>query len=261
MKVSLILPSFKKPVTLDLNLWSLCQFQTQFDLEIMVINDGVDDGTKEVCDKYKNKLDIKYLFSGQRNIEGTIYRNPCFATNIGVKQSGGDIIILSAPDLIYLNNVIDLGVSPLLENNKIMTTPEILYFDNTGNTLNYLLRNRNLNIPNDLMQEIQLDPECKRSIEMTYFIGLYKEEYIKIGGMDEDFTGYAGQDNDLMFRLQANGLSYFKTEAQMIHLYHTRSIVGSGTHFDHPEWLHNYNLLLERKGIINRNLNREWGVL
>ncbi len=79
--------------------------------------------------------------------------------------------------------------------------------------------------------------------------------------MDEDFIGFAGQDNDLMSRLQLNGLVYYKTQAKMVHLYHTRSIHGSGTHFESPEWLYNYNLLLERKGIIIRNKNKNGGII
>ncbi len=259
MKASLILPSFNKSVALDFNLWSLLQFKINYDLEIIVIDDGSgQDGTTEVCNKYKNRLNIKYIFAGQRNKDKMIYRNPCFATNIGVKQSTGDIIILSAPDLFYLNNVIDLGINPLVENKKIMTTPEILYFDNTKNTLNYLLQHRTNILPENLIKEIQEDLECKYSVEMTYFIGIYKEEYMKIGGMDEDFIGFAGQDNDLMCRLQLNGLSYYKTPARMVHLYHSRSIFGSGTHYEVSEWIYNYNLLLERKGIIIRNKNKEW---
>jgi hypothetical protein len=94
---------------------------------------------------------------------------------------------------------------------------------------------------------------------MTYFLSIYRNEYIDIGGMNEEMIGYAGQDNHLVFRLQLNGLKYYKTQARMVHLYHSRSIHGSGTHFEEPSWLYNYNLFLETKNEIVANKNKSWG--
>jgi len=261
IKVSLLLPSYKKSIMLDLTLWSMTQQKINYDLEIIVINDGIKDNTENICNKYKDKLNIKYIFTGQRNKNNIVVRNPCFATNIAVKESKGDIIILSAPDVLHLNNAIDLIVEPLLTNKKLMTIPDFLYMDTTGNTLNYLLENKNLSLPNNLLEEIKKHPESKRAVEMTYFVGMFKEEYIKIGGMDEDFTGFAGQDNDLMNRLQLNNLIYHRTKAEVLHLYHKRISCGSVLHYEIPEWVKNWELYQSRKGIIIRNKDREWGVI
>ena len=75
MKCSLAMASFNKSEHLELTFPSIVRQNLSFELEIVLINDGMeDDGTKAVCDKYSKKLDIKYVFSGGRNKNGLIKR-------------------------------------------------------------------------------------------------------------------------------------------------------------------------------------------
>jgi GT2 family glycosyltransferase len=92
-------------------------------------------------------------------------------------------------------------------------------------------------------------------------MGMYKKEFMDINGYDEDFIGYAGDDNDFVDRLSLNGLTLIHTDAKIIHLYHGGHNVHPGFHYDNPQWVYNYKLWQERKGIIKRNTNREWGKL
>ena len=48
MKVSILLPSFKRPELLNLGLASLQHFKPTVDFEIIVLNDGVLDKTEKV---------------------------------------------------------------------------------------------------------------------------------------------------------------------------------------------------------------------
>lgn len=258
--VSLIMSSFKRALLLDFGLWSIANQSINYDLEIIICNDGIHDNTESICKKYSKNLNIKYIFTGQRNINGLKSRIPGFALNIGVKQSQGEIIILSCPEIFHLNNSINLLITPLLNNNKLLSIPREIYFDDNGNTLNYLIKNKTINLPKNLLDEINKNPECKQAVQMPFFLGLYKEEFIKIGGYDEDFIGYAGDDNDLMNRLKKSGLTYHKTDSKIIHLYHGQRC-DSQTHWDNLEWVYNYKLFLERKNILIRNKDRKWGEL
>ena len=261
MKISLILPSFVRAELLELCLWSLTLQKINYNLEIVVCNDGLIDDTESVCNNYRKYFEIKYVFSGHRNtVNNLIYINPCFATNIAVKQSTGYIIILSTPELLHLNDSINKLIDPLLINKKLITIPNILYFDNTGNTLKYIKKNREITLPDYLMTEIQEDKECKRAVEMTFFMGMYKNKFVDIGGFDEDFVGFAAQDNDLMERLLLNGLKYYRTNSKIIHLYHGKRH-DSNCHWENPKWAFNYKLFQKRKGIIVRNKDRKWGEL
>jgi predicted glycosyltransferase involved in capsule biosynthesis len=86
---------------------------------------------------------------------------------------------------------------------------------------------------------------------------MQRQTYIDIGGYDEDFTGQAFDDDDFVTRLQDHGCKYRRTKARCVHLYHTRSGPGRSRK------LHEYNrkLFNARRGIIVRNVGREWGVL
>ena len=260
MKVSIVMGSWKRPKLLDLGLWSLTQQTINHDLEIVVCNDYLPDGTEEVCKKYQNKLNIKYVFTGKRNETGIKWRSAGYALNIGVKQSTGDILILSCPEIVHLNNTIDLIVAPLINSKNIMSIGTSVFFDDTGNTIEFLQKNKTLDLPKQLRIEIQKDVECKMAVQMPYLMGIMKQEFIDIGGYDEDFSGYACEDNDFVGRLKTKGLQYLRSNAEIVHLYHGKRC-DSKVHWDNPLWKKNYNLFLNRKNIIVRNKGRQWGIL
>ena len=262
MKISLIMASCNRPHLLDLGLWSIVQQKmTNHHLEIIVCNDGLIDSTKIICQKYEKKLNVKYYYTGQRNKNGIIIpRSPGFALNIGAKKATREILILSCPEIFHLNNAIELITKPLLSNKKLLTIPETMYFDDTGNTLKYLQNNVTLNLPDNLLKEIQKDKEAINSVTMPYLMGMIKQEYLDIHGYDEDFIGYAGTDCDFVERMKLKGLKHYRTEAKIIHLYHGKRC-DSRTHWENPRWVYNYNLLLERKGIIVRNRDNKWGII
>jgi len=260
MKTSILLPAFKRPHLLNLGLASLQHFKPVVDYEILVLNDGVEDDTEYVCKKYEDSLNIKYIFTGQRNLDGNIKKRvPGFALNIGIKQAQGDAIILSCPEMYHLNNSIDMISKTLEQNQKCMVIPNFVYFDQSNIVTQNLLKQAafDTNVNTSLLQGGNFG-SCH--CEMPYVFGLMKKELTNIGGYDEDFIGYAGEDCDLIERLKLNGLTYKKVEAEAIHLYHEGTNDG-GYHWNNPDWLINWNLLQERKGIIVRNIGKEWGTI
>lgn len=89
-KVSILITTFLRPHLLKWNLISLARQNIGFNFETIVLNDGLPDETEELCREYEEKLNLKYIFTGHRNLSGDmIYRVPGFALNIGAKQTGG----------------------------------------------------------------------------------------------------------------------------------------------------------------------------
>ena len=261
MKISLIIPSFNRPDLLNIGLWSLSQQKISHDIEILVINDGLLDNTENICKKYTGKLNIKHIFTGQRHQQDFIHhRCPGFAINIGVKQCKGDIILLSSPEIFHLNNSIDMLIKPLENSDKLITTPLLVYFDK-GNIINFLKQKLTLNIPKEKINIMELTKFNFGSVQVPYFIALYKKHFLEIGGYDEDFIGYASDDNDLASRLKKKPLQFHRTNALIIHLYHGKKFNPDTTITTNPQWMYNYNLYISRCNIINRNNNREWGKL
>ena len=86
----------------------------------------------------------------------------------------------------------------------------------------------------------------------------WRKEFIDIlGGYDEDFTGFAGEDDDLIGRFKKIGLRYHPTGAEVVHLFH------QSVRLD-PNWAvgreYNRKLLRGRsRGSPIRNIGRNWG--
>jgi glycosyltransferase involved in cell wall biosynthesis len=235
---------------LDLGLSSIAKYKVLFTLEIVIINDGLNDATESVCKKYKDVFDIKYIFSGHRNVDTAEKRSPVFANNIGVKASTGDIVVLSNPEIYHLDECLNIIIPPLMNNYKFLTIPDFMYFDDTGEFTNTEHHND--------VSLLSVGLTGKEAVQMPFFMGMWKKEFLNIGGYDEDFIGCAGDDNDLVDRLLWNGCKHFRTPAKIVHLYHGPRC-DSHEHFENPDWVYNYNVRKAGRGKIIRNIGREWG--
>ena len=216
MKLSIIIPSYKRPELLNAGLYSLSQLKTIHPYEIIVCNDGREDNTEHVCRKYQRKLKIRYFFTGQRNDKKLIWRVPGFALNIGVSKAKGEFIILTSPEIFVLDNCLDEIISILNKNKKALVIPEGMH-DASGEILKKF---------NDTGIITKNDYNNKRNTvldtNLPFFMGLSKNEFNKINGYNEDFTGYCFDDADVVDRLLYNDCEYYQISAKIIHLYHQR---------------------------------------
>lgn len=228
VKVSIILPCYFRPQLLEFGLKSLLHQKMPFSSEIIVLNDGLPDETEAICKKYKNSLNVRYFFTGQRNIPTPIWRVPGAVFNEGVKIAQGKYLILSSPEIYHLNvNNISWLVNPLIKNSKILTIPEGRDDDN-AEVLKMLQRHQDINGYFDKMGNIL-------NTRLPFCMGMTKEQFNLIGGFDPAFfNGYCFDDNNFIDRLLANGCSHFQTQAKIIHLFNSRK----------PE---------DRKGLADRN--------
>lgn len=269
--ISLILPAFNRARLLDYGLWSLSHQSIVHPLEIVVINDYLPDDTQAVCDKWSKRFNIKYIFSGQRNLDGIIKpRVPANVINIGVKQCSGDIIILSCPEILHLNDTIDFIVSPLSHNKKIVTIPLKMGFDDKKVLLDYLLINYklhnnaifNLTIPAEIEKSITYGAKGEGAVKMPFLMGIHKELFMEIGGYDEDYeNSYCWDDNDFVDRLINYPIGFHRVSAKIIHLYHPGHNLSCQSHEDNPKWQIGREIYFRKKGTIKRNEDKKWGIL
>jgi Glycosyltransferases, probably involved in cell wall biogenesis len=251
-KVSIIIATFQRTHLLRWGLYSLSQQTMPFEFETIVVNDGIQDESEEICNEFKEKLNLKYIFTGQRNIGGDpVWRVPGFAINIGVKQATGDILVMCCAEMLHVNDTIAKLTKPILDNPKLLGIP-LGKDDRTGALLGSINKNNGTFAPEMFDQCVILDTK------MPFLMALHRSQFIEIGGYDEDFIGIAYDDRDFIDRLLKNGCEYFQTDAKTAHLYHPRAAgyyEGGGP----PEWDYNKNLYFSRIGKIVRNEGREWG--
>lgn len=250
---SILITTYKRPHLLEWGLYSLSKQAMPVEFETIVLNDGIPDETESICKKYEKALNLKYVFTGQRNLNGKeVWRVPGFAINIGAKMSRGKILIISCAEMFHLNDCIAQLTFPLLDDPKRIGTP-IARDDQTGSFLNRLNETGGDYDFNSFYNDYP-----PLNTRLPFLSSISRQQFFAIGGYDEDFTGIGYDDNDLMLRLLKNGCYYYQTAAFTIHLYHER--IWYGNEYA-PETLYNRNLFYSRQNQIVRNQNRPWGVM
>jgi glycosyltransferase involved in cell wall biosynthesis/mannosyltransferase OCH1-like enzyme len=255
--ISILITTFKRNVLLKYNLLSLSvqKLNNKYDYEIIILDE--DEESKEIhdlLDSFKDCLNIVYINTAVTKNNKTDWRVPGYAFNIGVKKAKYDKIIIMCAEMYSLNKTIDYMIDSLLQNNKTMVIPDFAK-DDDKTILNLLLNNQYVFKSNKLNN---------LRINLPFFMGFHKRDYIDIGGYDEDLTGIAYDDDDFVNRMLLNGCKYIKCSAEVIHLWHER--VWSCAFNELPEEIKNKvnfnkNLYESRKNIIKRNVGKEWGVL
>lgn len=241
--------SFNRPELLSLGLDSLSrQDISKEDLEVIVLNDGdPDDGTDAVCELFEDFLNIKYFAAQHKENQ---WRVPGFAINFGFKQSVGEFVFISCAEMYHMDNTVPVMLKQLETGAKILSIPKSGR-DDDGTFLNKLIQNKPIS-------DADYNPlPVLHNIHFPFFMGMRREEFYKIGGYDEEFTGMGFDDNDFVFRMEKAGNRHLKTDCRVVHLYHPRLNVKN------PEVLKRFSknekMFYGKKSRIIRNINKDWG--
>lgn len=95
MKYSIIVPVFNRPDEIDELLESLTR-QTFNDFEVIIVEDGSQKPCKEVCDKYTDKLNLKYFMKENSG--------PGQSRNYGAERSEGEYLLILDSDVVLPEN-------------------------------------------------------------------------------------------------------------------------------------------------------------
>lgn len=102
MRYSVIVPVFNRPEEVNELLASLCR-QTLKDFEVIIVEDGSEVESRDVCQQYANRLDIIYYAKENGG--------PGLARNTGAEHASGEYLIILDSDVVlpegYLQAVDD----------------------------------------------------------------------------------------------------------------------------------------------------------
>jgi cellulose synthase/poly-beta-1,6-N-acetylglucosamine synthase-like glycosyltransferase len=203
-KISIIIPTFNSAKVLQKCLESLTkQTVNSGACEIIVVDDGSTDGTKDIVAKYP----VKYIY--QQN------SGPAAARNNGVNQAQGEIVLFTDADCEPQPNWIEEMIKP-------MDDPQVI-----GVKGAYKTRQKEL-----VARLVQIEYEHKyermkkfRYIDFidTYSAGYRKGIFLKYGGFDERYPKASVEDQEFSFRLFHDGYKMvFNTEALVYHKHSAR---------------------------------------
>ncbi len=128
-KVSIIVPIYNSEKTIERCIKSLIS-QTYKNIEIILIDDGSNDDSKRICQRYLNLDNIKYNYKKNGGVSS--------ARNIGIEKATGNYIVFVDSDDTIENNLIELMVEKKKNNPDALIGCSVNVYQN--NTVKSQLR-------------------------------------------------------------------------------------------------------------------------
>lgn len=193
------LPLLKNALhSLEAQTWSLDK------LEVVVVDDGSEDGTGDFLRSYSGKLRLHPIF--HREAKGR-----AGARNAGLQAATGDPIILLDGDMEVAPQFVEAHVSE--GRGEAAVLGRVLYHPDIRRSA--LTRY----YPSRGAWKHQLTAESSGRYFVTLNASLPRWAYEKVGLFDENFRGYGGEDLDYGMRLQKAGVP-FRTSARALSFHH-----------------------------------------
>ena len=172
--------------------------QTYKNFELVVIDDGSTDNSKEIISSYLYDERVRYIYQENRGFSSAINR--------GIKESRGDLIGFIGQDDLWLHNKLKLQVEYLNKHKEVdLVLSSFFVIDPQGR----IMRIINVEISN-----VSSKRKFIEKLFMGNFIGfetvLVKREcFDKVGFFDEDMVGFS--DHDMWLRIAGS----FNTEGHV----------------------------------------------
>ena len=110
-KLSIVIPCYNEKETVELLIKKVLEADVLgLKKEIIIVDDGSKDGTRDILKKYKTKKGFKVIFHKKNSGKGG-------ALKTGFTKTSGDIVLIQDADLEYDPNEYHLLLKPFLENN------------------------------------------------------------------------------------------------------------------------------------------------
>jgi len=223
--LSVIIPTYKSPDALDLCLRSAIAGQKNQN-QLIVVVDGFFELNKDVLDRYKDHIDVLNL---KQNV------GLCKGTNYGVYSAKSELVFVVNDDNVFPKNW-DIHLlkaykpMSVVTPNQIEPRPSIfsqfvikdLGTDPATFDLDYFWKfEESLNVT---------VKEDDQGSTLPFLIS--KQNYLMIGGWDENYPGGLVADWDFFYKGQLVGLKFIRTYET--HFYHFESFTTKKT----PEYIH-----------------------
>ncbi len=236
--VSLIVTTYNWPKALNRVLKGVA-LQSYPQLEVIVADDGSKEETALLIQSFRDAFPFPLIHCWQPD-DGF---RAAMCRNKAVAKAKGDYIIFIDGDCVPLPDFVSRHVKLakrgwFVAGNRVLLTKDftqkILEEDIPIESYGYLQwanafikKQTNRLVPTQylplgMMRSIS---QSKWQGAKTCNLGVWKQDYIAVNGLDENFVGWGFEDSDLIIRLQRFGIrrTYGKYATEVIHLWHQES--------------------------------------
>ena len=202
--ISVIIPTYKSPTALDLCLRSAIEGQTQPN-EIIVVVDGFYDLNREVLEKHSDKISILNLETNQ---------GLCRATNLGVYNASNKLILIVNDDNVFPNKWDEKLLKLDISQNQVISPNQIEPYDSMFKQFHIKDLGRdpeNFNLKSFWEYEESMSKPSLTLEGSTLPIFMYKIDYIKLGGWDENYDLGVVADWDFFLKCNLSHMALGRT--------------------------------------------------
>lgn len=226
MKLSLIIATYNSPVFLEMVLLTVKAQKLNAEdyplVEIIIADDGSTSDTKILIDKYANILPfrLKHIWHEDNGFRLASIRN------LAVKNSTGEYLVFLdcdclLPEDFIANQLLLREAGFCVAGNRVLLlqqyTAEITKTLDVSITQNNFIQNivfKLLGKTNKLLPSLRLSPDAawRKSRRHDWKMpkgcnfALWREDYMRVNGFDESFTGWGHEDSDIVVRLLHAGI-------------------------------------------------------
>jgi GT2 family glycosyltransferase len=217
--ISVIIPTYKSPDTLDLCLKSAIEGQQGRKNQIIVVVDGFYELNKEILEKHKDSIEIL-------NLEENV--GLCRATNLGVYNASNELVLIVNDDNVFslswdIELLKDYVSNSVISPNQIEPTPSMFkqfHIRDCG-------RNpKTFSLENYWKYEEPLRGLFSDETGSTLPIFMSKVDYLRVGGWDENYEQGMVADWDFFLKCRLSGMKMLRT--YNCHFYHFASVSVNG---------------------------------
>ncbi len=174
--------------------------QTLENFEVIVVDDGSTDNTREIVRKFSVQL-------LEQNHKG-----PGAARNYGAQAAKGDVLVFADADQFFDPHYLEGLVNPILEGKAIGTGSKDEFLGNSGNVWAVCWNYEQLGAKSG-------KPADQYPVDSTVFRALRREDFLRVGGFDTE-VGYE-DDLTLSTKLKCRasfvpGAVYFYTNPETL---------------------------------------------
>jgi glycosyltransferase involved in cell wall biosynthesis len=240
LRCSVVIPTYNRAELLRRTLESLArQDLPKAAFEVLVVDDGSSDGTAEVVAGFSDRLDVRYFFQPD---EGWRVAQ---ARNVGIAHATGEVCVFVDSGVLLHSGCVRAHVETHEQASGPVAVCGYVYgFDNNDFDAEEMIRTLDFDDPDATIEVLR---ETGRWADLrepfyarhAYDLGRLPAPWVlywtcnvsaptdrlrAVGGFDEQFRSWGGEDIDLGYRLHLDGVRFvLNRAASSIHYPHAKS--------------------------------------